>query len=154
WAGRVRRGDPVGRPDLLGCPGPDLVRGQQELADPGEDRPQHDDGRLLDVVIDLRDWHGHLSLTCVPAMPLAGLGACAREFILPWRPVHRSSGPRFVRITCGIPRPDGGRRGRRWAPLPREGRLSIPRAELLPKPPRIARAWARGGRPARGRCGC
>jgi hypothetical protein len=60
----------------------------------------------------------HLSLACVPAIPLAGPAPARGESILPWRPVHRSSGPMFVRIKTGVRRRGRGR-SRGWrAALP------------------------------------
>src|SRR6516225_3513052 len=60
----------------------------------------------------------HLSLACVPAIPLAGPAPARGEFILPWRPVYRSSGPMFVRMKTGVRRRGRGHR-RGWrAALP------------------------------------
>jgi hypothetical protein len=61
----------IRRPDLFGGAGADLVGGQQQLADPGKDRPQRRHGCLFDAVIDLRDWHD-VSLACCGAPEVCG----------------------------------------------------------------------------------
>src|SRR5690349_20169537 len=89
---------PVRRADLFGRPGADLVGGQQDLADPREDRSEHNHGSLFDAVIDLRYWHSG-SPGMRACAPLAGVRRlrCESSLSLPV-PFTAAGAGEFVRI--------------------------------------------------------